>query len=66
MKKNYDFEHAEQGKFYRPIEQLEIPVYVDKDVQRLLMKQAAKEDKSISEIVNALLKTDIAIAQALN
>jgi hypothetical protein len=30
------------------------------------MKQAAKEDKSISEIVNALLKTDIAIAQALN
>ena len=66
MKKNYDFTHAEQGKFYRPIEQLEIPVYVDKDVQRFLMKQAAKEDKSISEIVNTLLKTDIAIAQALN
>lgn len=66
MKKNYDFVNAEQGKFYRPIEQLEIPVYVDKDVQRFLMKQAAKEDKSISEIVNTLLKTDIAIAQALN
>jgi len=66
MKKNCDFEHAEQGKFYRPIEQLEIPVYVDKDVQRFLMKKAAKEDKSISEIVNTLLKTDIAIAQALN
>ena len=66
MKRNYDFEHAEQGKFYRPVEQLEIPVYIDKEVQRLLMKRAEKERKSISEIVNGLLKTDIAIAQALN
>ena len=66
MKKNYNFDHAEQGKFYRPIEQLEIPVYIDKDVQRLLIRRAEKERKSISEIVNGLLKTDIAIAQALN
>ena len=32
MKEEYDFSKAEQGKFYRPIDELEIPVYLDKDV----------------------------------
>ncbi|MFZ3135823.1 MAG: hypothetical protein WA126_00355 [Thermodesulfovibrionales bacterium] len=27
MKKEYDFSKAEQGKFYRPVEKLEIPIY---------------------------------------
>ena len=30
MENEYDFSKAEQGKFYRPIEELEIPVYLDK------------------------------------
>lgn len=33
MKKEYDFSSAEQGKFYRPIEKLEIPVYLDKEIK---------------------------------
>ena len=31
MKAEYDFTNAEQGKFYRPIEQLDIPVYLDEE-----------------------------------
>ena len=31
-KKEYDFSRAEQGKFYRPIEELEIPVYLDEEI----------------------------------
>jgi len=31
MKEEYDFTTAEQGKFYHPIDELEIPVYLDKD-----------------------------------
>jgi hypothetical protein len=65
MKKNYDFSHAEQGKFCRPIEQLQIPLYVDNDVQRFLLQHATNKSKSMSEVANALLKTDIALAQAL-
>ena len=32
MKKEYDFTNAEQGKFYRPIEELDIPIYLDDDI----------------------------------
>ena len=38
MKEEYDFTNAEQGKFYRPLEELEIPVYLDKDIRAVLMK----------------------------
>ena len=30
MKKEYDFTNAEQGKFYRPLEELDIPICLDK------------------------------------
>ena len=29
MKKEYDFSKAEQGKFYRPTADLEIPIYLN-------------------------------------
>ena len=67
MKKEYDFTNAEQGKFYRPIEELEIPIYLDKDVKDYLLKNIQEKSKSFSlnEIVNALLKKDIEISQKL-
>ena len=39
MKEEYDFTNAEQGRFYRPIEELEIPVYLDADIRAILMKK---------------------------
>jgi len=33
MKEEYDFSTAVQGKFYRPMEDLEIPVYLEKSVR---------------------------------
>jgi len=30
MKDEYDFTDAEQGKFYVPIEDIEMPIYLDK------------------------------------
>ena len=38
MKKEYDFTNAEQGKFYRPIEELDIPIYLDKEVKSFFSK----------------------------
>ncbi len=34
MKDEYDLTKAEQGKFYRPIEELEIPISLDQEIRR--------------------------------
>ncbi len=65
MKEEYDFADAEQGKFYRPMEELQIPIYIDKNIQKVIVSVADKSNKSISELVNTLLKNDIEIAQSL-
>ncbi len=67
MKKEYDFTDAEQGKFYRPIEELDIPIYLDKDVQDFLMQYVGKNEgsSSLSELVNSLVKKDIEISKKL-
>jgi len=31
MKDEYDFTNAEQRKFYVPVEEIETPIYLDKD-----------------------------------
>ena len=67
MKEEYDFTDAEQGKFYRPIEELEIPIYLDKEVRNFLMKNIKKQksDFSLNSMVNALIKQDIEISKKL-
>ena len=67
MKKEYDFTDAEQGKFYRPIEELDIPIYLDKDVKDFLMKYVGKnkDSLSLSKLVNSLVKKDIEISKKL-
>jgi hypothetical protein len=32
MKEEYDFTNAEQGKFYIPLDEIETPIYLDKDI----------------------------------
>ena len=67
MKEEYDFTNAEQGRFYRPIEELEIPVYLDKDIREVLMKKLKEKGNefSLNSIVNALIKQDIEISRKI-
>ena len=67
MKEEYDFTDAEQGRFYRPIEELEIPVYLDADIRAILMKKLkeAGSEISLNSIVNSLIKHDIEISQKI-
>jgi len=67
MKEEYDFTNAEQGRFYRPIEELEIPVYLDADIRVILMKKLkeAGSELSLNSIVNSLIKHDIEISQKI-
>ena len=50
MKEEYDFTNAEQGKLYAPIEELDIPIYLDEDVKRFFLQkfQIKGSDFSIS------------------
>ena len=68
MKKEYDFTDAEQGKFYRPIEELDIPIYLDKDVKKYFIESMKnkKVQFSLNDIVNSLIKKDIEISQKLS
>jgi len=65
MKKEYDFTNAEQGKFCRPLNQLEIPVYLERDVRKSLLDTAAKAKKNVGQLVNDLLRNDLEIARSL-
>ncbi len=68
MREEYDFSNAVQGKFYRPVEELDIPIYLDKDIKEFLMSKLKNNTKefSLNNIVNALLKQDIEISKKLS
>lgn len=68
MKQEYDFSNAEQGKFYRPLHELDVPIYLDDEVKDYFIKLMAekKNDISINEIINSLLKKDIEISNKLS
>ncbi len=67
MKEEYDFTNAQQGKFYRPIEELDIPIYLDDEIKRFFLKdiQEKRNDFSLNKIINSLIKHDIEISKKL-
>ncbi len=67
MKEEYDFTNAEQGKFYVPLEEIDIPIYLDDEVKKFFLKRVKNKDNdfSLSSIINALLLKDIEISKRL-
>ena len=59
MKKEYDFTNAEQGKFYRPIDELEIPIYLDMDIRTFFINKMKEKSFSLNHLINSILKQDI-------
>ena len=64
MPAEIDFSGGTRGKFYRPNIKLNLPVYLDADVQDYLGRIAARKGVSLSEVANDLLKKEIAIIEA--
>ena len=60
-----DFSRGVRGKFYRPDATLNLPVYLDSDVQAYLAAVAAKKGVPLSELANDLLKKEIAIIESV-
>jgi hypothetical protein len=65
MEDEYDFSGGERGKFYRPGGTVRLPVYLDEQVQSYLAAAAQRKGTSLSEIVNELLRHEIAITEEL-
>ena len=66
MKREYDFSRAEQGRFYRPVEKLEIPVYLDKEIETFFTKKAVVKKLTLGKLVNDILRKEIAILKHIN
>ncbi len=62
MEKEYDFSKAEQGKFYRPIEELDIPVYLDKNVRSYFNKKALEKNIELGRMINAILAKEMELS----
>lgn len=64
MKDEYDFSGAERGRFHKPGADLVPPVHLDPDVLGYLIDRARSRGASLSELVNDLLRKDIALIEA--
>jgi hypothetical protein len=65
MPAEIDFSRGTRGRFHRPNARLNLPVYLDADVQRYLAAIAAKKGVPLSELANELLKKEIAILETV-
>lgn len=65
MKREYDFRRAERGKFFRPNATLRLPIYLEKDVMSYLSQKAAKKGIPVNDMVNELLKREIAVIEMI-
>lgn len=63
MPDEIDFAGGVRGKFHRPNARLNLPVYLDADVQAYLAQIAAKKGVPLSALANDLLKREIAIIE---
>ena len=61
-----DFSKAERGKFFSSGARLNMPVYLDPDVQARLTKAAQKRHEDMGSLVNRLLKRQIETAETLS
>jgi cytidylate kinase len=60
MKREYDFSNAVRGKFYRKGAELRLPIYLDSAMHRRLERVAKRRGKPVGDLVNQLLKKDLA------
>jgi len=59
MKKEYDFSKGERGRFFHPEAQLNIPVYLDQDIETYFSQKAKAKGVDMQQIVNELLRKAI-------
>lgn len=65
MPSEINFSGGTRGKFYRRNAKLNLPVYLDADIQAYLTAIAARKGVALSELANEILKKEIAIIETV-
>lgn len=65
MKAEYDFSKGERGKFYRPGAMLNLPVYLDPDVDTFMRQVSLKTGKDVEKLVNEWLRNSIKLVESV-
>ena len=66
MKRECDFPNAVRGKFYRKGAELRLPIYLDSAMHRRRERVAKRRGKPVGDLVNQLLKKDLAVLEMRN
>ena len=65
MKDKFEFSHAQRGKFFKPDLRLIPPVRLEPQVLDSFAKRAEAKGTSLNDLLNALLKKDIELIEAI-
>lgn len=65
MKQEYDFSKGERGKFFRDNARLNLPVYLDEEVQRYLQERAQSKGMDVAKLVNEMLRQEIKLIETV-
>ncbi len=65
MKQEYDFSNGERGRFFRKNAKLNLPIYLDDEVQNYLQERASSKGVEISQLVNEILRQDIKLIEVV-
>jgi len=65
MREEYDFSKAVRGKLYRADAKLNIPIYLDDEVQAFVRAIAEKRNTDYSSVVNQLLRGDMKLLESM-
>jgi hypothetical protein len=65
MRDEYDFSKAVRGKLYRPDAKLNIPVYLEDEIQAFVQEIAEKRKTDYSSVVNQLLRGDMQLLKTM-
>ena len=65
MKEEYDFSKGERGKFFRENAKLNLPVYLDEEVQSYLQERARSKGVEVAQLVNEMLRQDIKLIEVV-
>lgn len=62
---NYDFSKGERGKFYRKNIKMNLPIYLEPDIQKFVEDIASKKGIDIETLVNKMIKNNIKLVEEI-
>ncbi|HEY5615494.1 MAG TPA: hypothetical protein VIL52_05685 [Bacteroidota bacterium] len=65
MKKEYDFSTAKRGRFFHSNTKLNLPIYLDRDIAKVVHLVARKKKTDAQTVVNNMLRKNKQAMQAL-